>query len=59
MNAIPELSHSRTIVILSHRWYAVKEFDPIPFMADGRVAAAGSLDELVNSAPPSRVMARV
>jgi ABC-type multidrug transport system fused ATPase/permease subunit len=59
MNAIPELSHSRTIAIISHRWYTVKECDRIPFIADGRVAATGSLDELVNSGPPSRVMARV
>lgn len=42
-----ELSHGRTAVLISHRFSSVRMADRILVLADGKVEAAGTHDELV------------
>jgi ATP-binding cassette subfamily B protein len=42
-----ELSHGKTVVLISHRFSSVRMADRIVVLVDGRVEAAGTHDELV------------
>ena len=59
MQAIRDLARSRTIVLIAHRLSTVQECDLIYLIERGTVAAQGTFEELVESSPTFRAMARV
>ena len=59
MDAIHNLMHSKTIIIIAHRITTVKECDEIYLMEQGRILARGSYDELLQSNKKFKAMAKV
>jgi ABC-type multidrug transport system fused ATPase/permease subunit len=59
MQAIRDLSHRRTILIIAHRLSSVRDADVIHLLEDGRVVDRGTYEELVQSSATFRAMARV
>lgn len=49
--AIRELHGKVTVILVAHRLSTIRHADRIYFMAEGRVAASGTFDELVRSVP--------
>jgi ABC-type multidrug transport system fused ATPase/permease subunit len=49
MDAIHNLSHKKTIIMIAHRLSTVKECDVIHFMKDGQIVESGSYRELLSS----------
>ena len=49
-----ELSKGKTAVLISHRFSSVRMADRILVLADGKVEAAGTHEELVSQARPLR-----
>lgn len=49
--AIRELHGRVTLITVAHRLATIRDADEVFFMADGRVAASGSFDELVAQVP--------
>ena len=47
MEAVHNLSHSMTIILIAHRLSTVRECDCIYLLQDGLVQASGSYDELM------------
>lgn len=50
VTVIDELSHTKTVIMISHRLSAIKAADRIYAMADGCIAEAGTHDELLSHA---------
>lgn len=50
-DAILAMGGSRTVILIAHRISSVKRCDRIVFLADGRVAADGSFEELLDRVP--------
>jgi ABC-type multidrug transport system fused ATPase/permease subunit len=59
MDAINNLSHSKTIIIIAHRISTVRKCDVIYMMDKGRITACGSYDELLATNEEFRAMAKV
>jgi ABC-type multidrug transport system fused ATPase/permease subunit len=59
MDAIHNLMHSKTIIIIAHRLSTVRECDSICLMERGRIAARGTYDELLQTSSRFRAMAKV
>jgi ABC-type multidrug transport system fused ATPase/permease subunit len=59
MDAIHNLTHSKTIIIIAHRLSTVRECDTICLMEKGRIATRGTYDELMRSSRQFRAMAKV
>lgn len=59
MDAIGNLMHRKTIIIIAHRITTVQPCDVIYLMERGRVVARGSYRELLNESPRFRAMAKV
>jgi ATP-binding cassette, subfamily B, bacterial PglK len=57
MDAVHNLSHSITIIIVAHRLTTVRECDQIFLLEGGAVKAKGSFDELVLKSDQFRAMA--
>jgi ABC-type multidrug transport system fused ATPase/permease subunit len=57
MQAIQELAHRKTIVLIAHRLRTVRHCDAIYLLERGRVAAAGTYDELMETSAQFRSMA--
>ncbi|HEX6911165.1 MAG TPA: ABC transporter ATP-binding protein [Longimicrobium sp.] len=57
MQAIQELAHRKTIVLIAHRLRTVRHCDAIYLLERGRVAAQGTYDELMESSAQFRSMA--
>lgn len=55
--AIRELRGEVTVVAVAHRLSTIKDSDQVCFMADGRIVARGTFDELVASVPEFAVQA--
>jgi ATP-binding cassette subfamily C protein len=48
--AIASLHHARTVIVIAHRLSTVEGCDRLIFLQDGRVAAAGSYEDLLRNA---------
>jgi ABC-type multidrug transport system fused ATPase/permease subunit len=59
MDAIHNLMHSKTIIIIAHRISTVRECDMICLMEKGQIMARGPYDELMENNPHFRAMAKV
>jgi ABC-type multidrug transport system fused ATPase/permease subunit len=59
MDAIHNLMHTKTIIIIAHRITTVQECDVICLMERGRIVARGSYNELIRDNERFRAMARV
>jgi ABC-type multidrug transport system fused ATPase/permease subunit len=59
MDAIHNLIHSKTIIIIAHRLSTVQECDVICLIEKGQIVAQGSYNELVQANPRFRSMAKV
>lgn len=58
MEAVKNLGHSVTIVMVAHRLTTVRECDCIYLLQDGRVHASGSYDDLIANSEEFKNMAR-
>jgi ABC-type multidrug transport system fused ATPase/permease subunit len=59
MDAIHNLMHTKTIIIIAHRITTVQECDEICLMERGRIVARGRYEELLRDNPKFRAMAKV
>ncbi|MDR1419101.1 MAG: ATP-binding cassette domain-containing protein [Treponema sp.] len=59
MDAIHNLLHSKTVIIIAHRLSTVQECDMVCLMEKGLVTAQGTYDELIKSNSRFRAMAKV
>ncbi|GHT66641.1 hypothetical protein FACS1894110_10680 [Spirochaetia bacterium] len=58
MDAIHNLKHSKTIILIAHRLSTVHECDMIYLMERGRIIARGAYDELIQNSHQFRAMAK-
>jgi len=59
MDALHNLSHKKTIIIIAHRLSTVKECDEIILLDNGRISDRGTYQELINSSELFRGMANI
>ena len=59
MDAIHNLMHTKTIILIAHRITTVRECDLICLMERGRIVARGRYDELLRTNERFRAMAKV
>jgi len=57
MDAVQNLGHQKTIVLIAHRLTTVQNCDRIFMLERGRLVAQGSYDELLESSQKFRTMA--
>jgi ABC-type multidrug transport system fused ATPase/permease subunit len=57
MDAVHNLGHAKTIILIAHRLSTVRDCDMIFMLERGRVVAQGSYDELLESSQKFRAMA--
>ena len=57
MACIENLHRKMTVLIIAHRLTTVQNCDQIVELADGRVIAQGTYDELMEKSPSFRLMA--
>jgi ABC-type multidrug transport system fused ATPase/permease subunit len=57
MDAVHNLGHAKTIMMIAHRLSTVRDCDIIFMLEAGRVVAAGSYDELLESNRQFRALA--
>ena len=57
MEAISNLNHAITIIIIAHRLTTVRQCDQIYLLEKGEVMAQGTFDELVSSSEHFRALA--
>ena len=58
MDAIHNLKHTRTIIIIAHRLSTIRECDTIYLMEQGRIAANGTYEELLQNSVQFRALAK-
>jgi ABC-type multidrug transport system fused ATPase/permease subunit len=59
LEAIRELSHKKTIIIIAHRLTTLTECDMIHVLKDGEIISSGTYHALLENSSPFREMARV
>jgi ABC-type bacteriocin/lantibiotic exporter with double-glycine peptidase domain len=59
MDAIHNLKHSKTVIIIAHRLSTVQECDLIYLMEKGKITARGKYDDLLRTNVQFRTMAKV
>jgi ABC-type multidrug transport system fused ATPase/permease subunit len=59
MDAIHNLAHKKTIIIIAHRLTTVEECDVIHMIDSGKITASGTYEELIGSNEQFRKMANV
>jgi ATP-binding cassette, subfamily B, bacterial PglK len=57
MDAVHNLGHAKTIILIAHRLSTVRSCDAIFMLEHGRVVARGTYDELLDSSQKFRAMA--
>jgi ABC-type multidrug transport system fused ATPase/permease subunit len=57
MDAVKNLGHAKTIVLIAHRLTTVQDCDTIFMLERGRLVAQGSYDELLQTSHKFRAMA--
>lgn len=57
MDAVRNIGHSKTIIMIAHRLTTVRDCDVIFFLENGVVAAVGSYDDLIENCENFRLMA--
>jgi ABC-type multidrug transport system fused ATPase/permease subunit len=57
MDAVHNLGHAKTIILIAHRLSTVQACDTIFMMEQGRLVAQGTYDELLESSTKFRAMA--
>ena len=57
MDAVTNLAHAKTIIMIAHRLTTVRACDTIFLLEDGRLAAQGTFDQLVEGSETFRRMA--
>jgi ATP-binding cassette, subfamily B, bacterial PglK len=57
MDAVGNLGHAKTIVLIAHRLSTVRDCDTIFMLERGRLVAQGSYEELLASSQKFRAMA--
>ena len=58
IDAIKNLSHKKTIIMVAHRLTTVKGCDIIHFMSNGRIVDSGSYEHLISTNDEFRQMAK-
>ena len=58
MDAVHDLGHEKTIIIIAHRLTTVRTCDSIFVLDQGRLAASGTYERLSETSPEFRAMAR-
>ena len=59
MDAVHNLGHAKTIIMIAHRLSTVQGCDAIIMMEQGRIVARGTYEELLGSSTKFRAMAGV
>lgn len=59
MQAVRNISHRKTIIIIAHRLATVRDADVIYLLSDGKIDAKGKYDELIKSSSKFRYMAKL
>jgi len=59
MDAIQNLAHTKTIIIIAHRITTVKECDVICLLEKGRIVGCGRYDDLLRKNARFRAMAKI
>jgi ATP-binding cassette, subfamily B, bacterial PglK len=57
MEAVHNLSHRKTIILIAHRLTTVRECDHIFYLEQGRIMAKGTYEELLVASPRFRLLA--
>jgi len=57
--AVNEIGKSKTVVMIAHRISTVRGCDAIHLLQEGRIVASGTYDELLETSPEFRTLARV
>ena len=57
MDAVHNLGHAKTIILIAHRLTTVQACDTIFMLEHGRLVAQGSYDELLDTSRKFRAMA--
>lgn len=57
MDAVGELGHKKTIIIVAHRLSTIQSCDKIFLFDNGKIISSGKYEELVNTSPTFREMA--
>jgi ATP-binding cassette, subfamily B, bacterial PglK len=58
MQAIHTLAHKKTIILVAHRLSTLQDSDNLFLFASGRIAAAGSYTDLLQTSPTFQAMAK-
>ena len=56
MDAVHNLGHAKTIVLIAHRLSTVRDCDTIFMLEQGRLVAQGSYDDLLETSQKFRAM---
>jgi len=59
MDAIHNLSHKKTIIMIAHRLTTLKEFDVIHIMSHGKIIDSGTYQQLINNNKEFQRMAKI
>jgi ABC-type multidrug transport system fused ATPase/permease subunit len=59
MDAIHNLAHEKTIIVIAHRITTVRECDSIYLLDKGRIVEEGTYDGLLESSERFRALAKV
>jgi ABC-type bacteriocin/lantibiotic exporter with double-glycine peptidase domain len=58
-NAIKQLKGNVTLIVVAHRLSTIQDADTVVYLADGRVLASGSFEDVRNSVPDFEEQAQV
>lgn len=59
MQALDNLAHEKTILLIAHRLSTVRQCDRIYYLENGRIISEGTYDELITTSEKFRAMARL